>query len=308
MKNKIYIGIWLLCMVVLDQVLGLTMSKLAPLQKQDTRIQKIINHEINSDIIILGSSRALNNYSPQALQKGTGKTCYNLGFSGSNVIFHEEILKLVLSKSKKPELIVYNIDDAGTLFTNEGISFRFDILYPFVENNDVNSIVCEQNKKALWATYLCRTYRHNVNFVNAVRYLLNGKEDLDIMVSNIDSMGANLIPVGASKAKASFLKTRILPEAQDLNMDYINSFVNIQKICAANNIKLVVCFPPLLMKPMQGFENRIKKLLLPSTYSFSFSSRFTQNPELFLNPDHLNCDGAFVFSDSLSVQLIPILK
>ncbi len=295
-------------MICLDQFFGFGMSILAPKYKQDTRIEKLINNQINADILIFGSSRALNNFSPNEIKKITGNTCYNLGFSGSNVVFHEEVLKLALKHCAKPKLVIYNLDDPGTLYENSGISFRIDALEPYVESNEINEIVCKQTGKYIWPTYFSKSYRHNGNFINSIRYLLKGKEDLDYMVSNIDSLGANLITPAKDAKAPTFIVNRILPKANQLNLSYLNSFKNIQELCAANNIKLVVCFPPLLMKPMAGFKTSIKNLLEGETTSMDYTALFKADPKYFLNPDHLNSKGAIVFSDSVAHQLIPILK
>lgn len=307
-KKYIAVVIWVFCLIALDQFFGFAMSILAPKYKQDTRIEKLLNKQINADILVFGSSRALNNFSPFEIQRITGNTCYNLGFSGSNVVFHEEILKLALKHCAKPKVVIYNIDDPGTLYENAGISFRFDVLAPYVENNEINNIVCEQTGKYIWPTYFCRSYRHNSNFINSIRYLQKGKEDLDYLVSNIDSLGANLVPLVKGAAQPSYIKQRVLPKPNQFKLSYLNSFKNIQKICIENNIKLVVCLPPLLMKPMVGFETSIKNLLEPNTILIDHATLFEEKPNYFLNPDHLNSEGAIVFSDSVAKQLIPILK
>jgi hypothetical protein len=307
-KKYIAVVIWVFCLIGLDQFFGFAMSILAPKYKQDTRIEKLLNKQINADILVFGSSRALNNFSPNEIKKITGNTCYNLGFSGSNVLFHEEILKLALKHCAKPKLLIYNLDDYGTLYENSGISFRFDVLEPYVEHNEINEIVCEHREKYIWPTYLCRSYRHNSNFINSVRYLFKGKEDLDYLVSNIDSLGANLVPFVKGATQPSYIKQRVLPKSNQFNLSYLNSFKNIQKICIENNIKLVVCLPPLLMKPMVGFETSIKNLLEPNTILLDYATLFEEKPNYFLDPDHLNSEGAIVFSDSAAHQLIPILK
>lgn len=303
MQPKIYKphAIFILLLFCIDLTLGYGISYFAKKQKHDNRVELILNNQIKADIIILGSSRALNNYNPQIISAITGKTCYNLGVSGSTVLFHETILDLLLSQQTKPKYIIYNIDDYGLLYEVDGIAYRTDILMPYVDNDIINKQVCKQLNKPLWATNICQTYKHNINFINALRFLIYGKEDADYKTTNIDSLGANIIVQREIDTVPNFLQKRKLP-IKPQNTAFINSYISIQQKCSANGIKLILCYPPLFAKSMKGFKQSIEKVTTAELLVLDYSELFN-DATFFFNPDHLNQTGANKFSNKLADKI-----
>lgn len=71
---------------------------------------RLVNGEINAQIVITGSSRALVHYDPKIIGHATGLTAYNLGRNGSQTDLQLAVLKTYLQHNRKPRLIVHNID------------------------------------------------------------------------------------------------------------------------------------------------------------------------------------------------------
>ncbi len=133
-KNVIKYILFFCVLIVGDTVIGNALSVYAKKEKHDHRIEWLLDKKINAEILIIGSSRANNNYSPEVIMNQTGHTCYNLGMSGTNIVFHETILDLVLMNPNKPKLIVYNIDDYVSLYDIKNVVYRKDFLFPYVDH------------------------------------------------------------------------------------------------------------------------------------------------------------------------------
>ncbi len=294
--------LFLIMLVVADRIIGETISMLAKKQIRDNRIGLLIENKIPAQIYILGSSRALNNYSPEVITGITGKTCYNLGVSGSNIIYHESILDLILTNENKPETIIYNIDDYGTLFFTENIIFRKDVLYPYIENDLINKKVSAVLDRNVTATQICDTYRQNINFINALKHLAYGREEADYKTTNFDIMGSNLL-VNRPEDKIPVFGQRnyVLP-THIPDTALAGAFYRIQEKCLTNNIRLILILPPLYTTPSAFFRQEIKKRGIPGVHWLDFTHQM-QQAGYFFNSDHMNKTGALLFSEKIGHAL-----
>lgn len=308
LKNKLkYLFGAFVLIVLIDQIIGKIVPFYAQKQKIDKRLELLINNKINDEIIILGSSRALNNYNPWVIKNITGQSCYNLGYSGSNILFHEIILDLILKSKNKPKTIIYNIDDFGILYNVDGIEFRKDVLFPFVENKLINEAINNNLSKSYWATSICQSYRQNVNFINAIRYLIYGQENFDYKTNNIDSLGANLLVHRKLDSVPIFANKRIYPKVLKINPDYLSAFIRIQNKCLINNIQLVLCYPPLFLKPSKFLKSEVNTLK-KSNIPIIIADTLLQNAHYFFDNDHLNSKGANLYSTIISKQILLLKK
>jgi hypothetical protein len=289
--------------MVADQLVGSFIDYYARKQVRDNRIELLLNEHLHQEIFVLGSSRALNNYSPEIIRERTGMSCYNLGVSGSNILFHEAILDLVLSRDSLPKLIVYNIDDYGALYKMDGIVFRKDVLYPYVENQQVNKWVCEVLDKNYVASVLMKSYRQNVNFINSLKYFVYGREAIDYKTTNFNQYGANLL-VQRPEDPVPVISHEPQPGLPaDTEPRHEAAFQRIQQKCAEKGVELIMVIPPLFKLPTPGFTEQIGERLLPTTHLVDFSQKL-QNSKYFFNKDHLNLEGAVAFSELVSQEIL----
>jgi len=144
---------------------------------------------------------------------------------------------------------------------------------------------------------MCNSYRQNVNFFNVVKYLVYGRERVDSLTTNIDSTGSNLLVRGANDpvpvfgARKKNRLRRLVPDE-----DHVNAFRNIQQKCLDNGIRLILVLPPLYYAPSEYFRQLVKKEILDDIILFDFTYTM-QDASYFYNRDHLNSDGALVFSE-----------
>lgn len=71
---------------------------------------RIVAGQINADVIITGSSRALVHYDPRIIGDTLGLTAFNLGRNGSQTDLQLAVLKTYLEHNKKPALVIHNLD------------------------------------------------------------------------------------------------------------------------------------------------------------------------------------------------------
>jgi hypothetical protein len=288
-----------------DWLSGVVISDLARKQARDNRIGLLLDGKIRSDIIILGSSRALNNYNPAVIDSVTGKSCYNLGVSGSNVLFHETMLDLVLSQPDLPELIIYNVDDYGALCKMDGIVYRKDVLYPYVDEPFISDAVSRDSGKNKWVSRWSASYRHNVNFINALKYLSDGREAADYSTTNFDANGANLLLMRTEDRVPQYGSQRALKQMPPLEQNHVDALRRIISKCRDQNVDLLLSLPPLYMPSTPGFEDALRSLVGKNVHIVSYADSLMDATDFF-NTDHLNKSGARKFSLMIAKEIITI--
>jgi hypothetical protein len=71
---------------------------------------RIVRGTIGADLVVSGSSRALNHYDPRVLARATGLTAFNIGLNGSQTDMQLARLRVYLRRNRRPRLVIHNLD------------------------------------------------------------------------------------------------------------------------------------------------------------------------------------------------------
>jgi len=131
---------------ILEKSLILLRNKL-PDRELDKRLEYIITGKVNSDIIVMGSSRGARDIVASQLADSLRTSAYNLSYPGSNIYFHEYLLtELLKNGNKKPKVLILVIDDPYEMEDNYSLQFRFDRLYPLVKYKSIRNTLTERGE------------------------------------------------------------------------------------------------------------------------------------------------------------------
>lgn len=292
---------FLILIIFIDQVLGYVIHKASSDYKYDKRIESVLSKQVSPDIMVLGSSRALNNYDTRYISDKTGKIAYNLGVSGTNILFHADLLSLVIESGNIPQTVLYNLDDSSSLFLTEGVIYREEEFYNSIEHPYVRDLVCEKREKSILASRLSRSFRQNVNFSAALNYLFFGKEHSDYLMTNVDEFGANLLSgteySNIVKSDSVILKPERISKANLLALNRIT------QICKANDIELFFVQPPTRNVTGTNFKQLVENGLSDKSVQITDLSNEVFKDDYFYNRSHLNKKGATYFTAMLLSQL-----
>ena len=169
-KTLIKISLFAIICFLIDYSIGTFIGQYAKEYKRDTRINKILTDSIKADVICIGSSRSAFNLRPELIVKNKNLSAFNLGFPGSNIEFHRDILRLIEKLSYQPKHIILNIDAPVYFQDVEGYVYQNIALEPYVYDNQINHLVCSHSEKNELVSNISKTYRQNMNFYNAVKY------------------------------------------------------------------------------------------------------------------------------------------
>lgn len=302
MKKLIYkISVFILLAFLVDKPIGWGISNLADLRQFDNRIGLLLSGEIKKDIIILGSSKAVNGIAPSIIEAMHNKTAYNLGFSGTNIEFHKLIFTF-LDSTSYPEKIILTLDGNNTLKENSNAIFKKDVLYPYIKFDNVLKEITIRSNKNYLASKLLWSYRENQNLFSALEFIKSGVAPPD-ETTGINEYGAILLDSTINH----FNEEDIYPKISEYSHEgedekFIASLDYIINQCSYHNIDLILIQTPLLKNNITGFNERIVNFIDNRAKFLDFTNALSGDKYFFDN-GHLNQRGAVEFSKILAKQI-----
>ncbi len=293
LKNVFLFG---LTFFLLDKLL-LIPFQINPLQVIDQRIHQALKGEHDSEILILGSSRGARNFLAGEIENSLGKKTLNFSYPGSNIEFHEFLLRIYLNNQKAPELLVLVMDDHSSFQNDISLEFRYDLLYPLMKFSEVTEeMIKRKTKSPLSYLFLIgRVSKSTFDF---------GKKTF----TQYDSLSSN------GSMPISFQGESFNKQFDSFNLEYdqnkelasrLIAFESIQKLCELNNIKLLVSYPPNFKNLNPQFFTRVNELQVVGDYFvYDSSNSFYSIPRYFHDSNHLIDEGATFFTE----EFIQFLK
>jgi hypothetical protein len=309
-KGMVRVVIFLIALILGDLIFG-TVAKVIFYSQQTgkyARLTYLVKTD-TSDIIVLGSSHALEHFVPDILQDSLHETTFNYGTNGQKLLFNKAIYEIRARRSK-PKMIILNID-ADWFFDKHNQQDRMADLFPYysVVGDVVFDNFSREDRFIGHLKFLSRTFPYNSTIVHVIKYKLKpqydqrGYEPLDGVIDSVQ-LDAML------HAERERSKMKWVEPAYDSSLiDLFGQFVDeINK----NDIRLFVIFSPDLLQPDRTekyMDEKVKKICddkaVPAI-DFSNSDVFNNHGLLFHDVSHLNDSGARIFTkmlvDSIKVR------
>ena len=109
----------------------------------DTGTMEYIANNMNEDILIFGSSRAIHHYDPRIIADSLLESCYNCGRDGNGIIFSYGMYQLFKDRYT-PKVIIYDIMDEYDLLKNDNEKY-LDWLRYYYNKSEIDSIFITVN-------------------------------------------------------------------------------------------------------------------------------------------------------------------
>ncbi|WP_395043872.1 hypothetical protein [Flavobacterium sp.] len=266
----------------------------SPNLEVDKRLELLINGKINKDIIVMGSSRGAYGIIAGQIEKETSLSAYNITYPGSNIEFHEFLLKTLLKFNKKPKIIILPIDDPSELVFDKTLNFRFERLYPLVKYNYITNELINQKEKNQLARVLCLARLNRGNFSFEKKKISSESPILEC--------GSMPFINQINRKKFNFYKHLKKYNIKNEKESKIKAFLEFQDICNKNNIKLIYCFTPNFRPYNTDLEKRIKKISDKENKFFVYDTlnQLYKKEDYFYDESHLNIKGAKLYTTELS--------
>ncbi len=298
-KFTLKIGLLLVLVVFIDSALGRFMEFSYFKQKKGKgyRITNVLEN-VKSDILIFGSSRAAAHYDPSIIEKATGLSTYNLGLGGQSIMYHKAILDVIL-KRYKPKLILLELYEGMDFESGMTPYDRLSVLLPYCNKYPSIKKVVEQRSYFESLKLLSKLYPYNSLLLRIIEGNLGYLKTDDTDNGFIPAIGYWNFPI---KEKTQ--------TQTNYNEDHVRLFYDFVNVCKQNDISLFVVISPIYQKSKDhfSFSQQICDSAKVHLHNYSSESVYISNNKFFQNIDHLNAEGAKVYSEFISLKLNDWLK
>lgn len=283
------------CFFILDKVLLFVRDSSAE-REVDKRLEMIITGKIHSDLLIYGSSRGARSIIAKVFTDSLGISAYNLSFPGSDITFHEYLLRLTLETkgNKKPKTVILVVDDSDELKASKSLKFRLDRLYPLLKYSAIRKeLVRRKEKKPILNELFV------IHQLNKSNFLFKQKK----FTKNDSIMLCGSMPISHQKKNFDKLYKKV-------TYNYSRDAELIQKIralrafkdhCMKNNIELIVAIPPNFRVVTNGFSFRLNQVMdgYATIWMYDQKNPLYLNPDYFFDNAHLQTIGSYVYTNEL---------
>ena len=279
-----------------DVVLGAILSNLRD-NVQYGRIRRIryIAEEQQTDIVIMGSSRAVHHYDPDIITEITDLSCYNAGFDGNGILLNYPLLTEI-TKRYSPKLIIYDLAEGFDLLARDDNHKFISIIKPFYGKYPETVNVFDDVDKTEKYKMLSKMYQYNSNWFSVILGLLPHD---DGQVNGYDPRGGRikddqLIP--ANRFDGAF---------DDIKIKYMYKFI---ENCKESKVPLVFVISPYLLEKQSYVLNGFIEYCSDNQVSlWDYRDVFLNDRNLFYDGSHMNQDGASAFSEMVGERITEFL-
>ncbi|WP_148660882.1 hypothetical protein [Marinilabilia salmonicolor] len=280
-------------------------------------LTKINQGKLNADLIVNGSSKALVQVDPFIIDSILGINSYNLALDGTPFIPQKAQYEFYRLKNTKPKIIIQIVSNGTLRSLNKG--FKNSIKFaPYLNIPEVKELM------KLTGSFNCLDYS-----VPMVKYSGKPFEIITGMLSFLnvqifkvqDSRGYfpkdKSWPTNANEGIESSLKengmtdfdyTQLVQEFTSSDSVSVQNFERFLAKCETEEIIVFLVYPPIHAEGFNtilnvDYYNRIAHKYNACFLDYSRDSLLVFNKKYFYNSQHLNVDGATIFTKKLAEDI-----
>ena len=261
--------------------------------KQQRGADYLTTYSIDStraDLLIFGSSRASHHYQPAVFENHLNLTCYNAGRDGNFLFYHYGVLEAVL-KRYSPKMII--LDFVHGEFSKSQNSYdRISSLLPYYRSHPEMRSIIELKSPYEKLKFLSKIYPYN-----SLMLIMAGGNTLFSKKEREDIDG--YIPL--TNVWNDAIKIENTPIKYEIDSIKIKVYKSFIQACINSKVKLyIICSPYFLKSTDADYSVKLAEEIANKYnvkfFDYSRDSTFINSPKLFYNAEHLNNEGAKVFS------------
>ncbi len=290
----------LVAVTVLDFAVGKTLDWMLPQisNQGDTRKTYFSLYEVNTPLVIVGSSRAAYHYVTQMVEDSLRMSAYNVGLSGCFYDYNCCVVNSIFDRYT-PEVLIWECDKNSFYKDTDD---PLEGLYPYYGRNHwATETIMAEMPWTEQARLISRTYRYNSVILRVLmRYLSRSsfEEDTHKGYQSLDF----------STSKKSLTLATESPSEREISESKVDRFRSILQRAEEMGIKMVVADSPryeiasrsnLSAKRMRDMCIEYGVLFLENTEM----QYFLDHPELFYDEAHLNDKGARIYTEIVIKQI-----
>lgn len=264
--------------------------------KQESGLQYRTTYSIEkttADVLVFGSSRANHHYQPGVFEKRLNLSYYNVGRDGNYIFYHYAVLKGVL-KRYSPKIII--LDFIAQEFAENQDSYdRISSLLPYYKTHpEMHSIIeLKSSYEKLKLASSIYPYNSSIFTIAVGNAEFNKKRRADIK---------GYVPLTKIwDQPIQFADNSVKYKIDSNKVKMYDLFI---QDCLKSHVKLyIVCSPYYSKSTSTDYSITLGKEIANKYnivfFDYSRDAIFLENPKLFSDPEHLNNEGAELFSNML---------
>ncbi|MBP6825454.1 MAG: hypothetical protein KA165_02745 [Saprospiraceae bacterium] len=252
------------------------------------------------DVVVIGSSRGEINYVSQVIEDSLGMSCWNAGRGGQGTPYFKAIQEGILTRYA-PKVVILNVDD-NDLETPPNYEHA-GVLRPFYHSCAAIRPVLDKTSTFEWLLMKSRLYAYNSSFYYLIRpYFvegLDGKTSDKGWKPRLDKMTAEFDGTLQPEPARTNLDTASVALFESIVTKLKEKGCRIFFVVSPNYGRTVSASSAIEYLKQTSAKNDIPLFI------YSNDTSFITKPEYFVDPDHLNVDGARLFTQRLVEQIKP---
>ena len=286
----IRIAVFFAMVVLADIVVGVSFDFLSHNAKSGlTKRDSYICDALETDFLLMGSSRCVRHYNPQIISDSLGVSCYNSGQMGNGIILNYGRLKMI-NERKRPKVVIYDVTPGFDIFIGEDNHRYLTWLKSHYDRDNIPAIF-ESIDKTEKFKMLSQMYRYNSKVFEIIT---------DFLRSTGDDGNNGFLPLAGDFDRNKIREddgNSILPPVDPLKVKYINNLID-----ESEGSKLYFVVSPIWygMDTLQ-FEP-VKQICIEHGVpfiDFSNNPKYVHQDIFFKDGSHLNAKGADEFTRDL---------
>ena len=250
----------------------------------------VMNGDVEADVVVMGSSRALYHMNPVVMDSILGESTYNLGVDGRNLNTQINKYYIYRKRNKKPRLIIQNIDAFALKYEVGYNKYQF---FPYFWDEDMRKAYFNEEPFTAGEKYL-----------PMYRYIHRG---LWVFLSNNEKhLVKGFRGQNSSWNGSAFERIDSIPfVVSDTTSRRFDEYLSQVK---ADGIKVVFVYSPIYIGATRKMTDQKRMYATYQHYADKYDIPILDYTNMWLcydtsyfyNAMHLNKQGADIFSDSLA--------
>jgi hypothetical protein len=269
---------------------------------------RIVDGKINADVVISGSSRALTHYDPRVIEERTGLTAFNIGLNGSQTDMQLARLKTYLRHNKTPLLLIHNLD-VFSFQTTHGEVYDPAQYIPYLAEPAIYAALMHIDSDS-WKAKFLPLYGYTVqdlrfNWILGMMGLFGWNPSEDHFLGFKPRYSAWTEDFERLKA--------MNPDGVrfEIEADGVKEMEGLLRLCREQGIKVLLVYSPEYQEMQTLTTNRaqvfahfdeLRDQFGVPVWDYS-NSPISARKQNFYNSQHLNADGAAMFSQELGARI-----
>lgn len=290
----------LISIIVVDNIIGKVMDWMLPQisNQGDTGKTYFSLYDVESPVVVVGSSRASHHYVTKIIEDTLGVPAYNVARDGCFFSYNCCVVNSILDRYS-PKLIIW---ENGTEYLFDGFDDPLENLYPYYKRNKwVTSAIQEELPWTEFARLCSRIYQYN-SVIHRILMRYHSRNSFE------DGTEKGYLPLQPKTLRKALELKPIAYNYTKLSPTKIDRFSATLSRAKEKGVKVVVVDSPMYRICDENNESAVEMRKICKKYGALFLNNsqlpaFINHPDYFNDATHMNTLGAIPYTTFVLKQI-----